>query len=264
MQGPEKAYYILIEDEISMEADNQKEIEVWGRVVRASLSMPGAKISRESYLRKELSKYVSEEIVDNAVRTTPAKAGVSAELIKKIAKSSLNFHKTGVTATSFATGIPGGWWVAGTLPADMTQFFWHISVILQKFAYLHGWPELFDEGGEPTDETIMIITIFVGVMFGASAASKALGELSEKVAAQVMTRLPKEALTKWGIYQLAKKVAAWIGYKLTKETFAKAISKAIPVISGFISGGITWVSFSNMSNRLQRHLEQLRPHTETA
>jgi hypothetical protein len=246
-----------------METDNQKEIEVWGRVVRASLSIPGAKISRESYLRKELSKYVSEDVVDKAVRTTPAKAGVPAKLIKKIASSSLMFHKSGVTATSFATGIPGGWWVAGTLPADMTQFFWHISVVLQKLAYLHGWPELFDEDGEPTDETIMIITLFVGVMFGASAASKALGELSEKVAAQVMTRLPKEALTKWGIYKLAKKVAAWIGIKLTKESFAKAISKAIPVISGFISGGITWVSFSTMSSRLQKHLEQLRPHTET-
>lgn len=246
-----------------METENQKEIEVWGRVVRASLSIPGAKISRETYLRKELSKYVSEDVVDKAVRTTPAKAGVPAELIKKIASSSLRFHKSGVTATSFATGIPGGWWVAGTLPADMTQFFWHISVVLQKLAYLHGWPELFDEDGEPTDETIMIVTIFVGVMFGASAASKALGELSEKVAAQVMIRLPKEALTKWGIYKLARSIAAWIGIKLTKESFTKAISKAIPVISGFISGGITWVSFSTMSSRLQKHLEQLRPHTET-
>ena len=152
--------------------------------------------------------------------------------------------------------------MAGTLPADMTQFFWHISVILQKLAYLHGWPELFDEDGEPNDETIMILTIFVGVMFGVSAASKALTELSEKVAAQVMIRLPKEALTKWGIYSLAKKVAAWIGIKLTKESFAKAISKAIPIVSGFISGGITWISFSAMSRRLQKHLEELRPHTD--
>jgi len=246
-----------------MTTENQKEIEVWGRVVRASMSIPGAKINRDSYLRKELSKHVSDDVVKKAVQTTPAKAGVPANIINKISKSSISFHKAGVTATSFATGVPGGWWIAGTLPADMTQFFWHISVILQKLAYLHGWPELFDEDGEPTDETIMIVTIFVGVMFGASAASKALGELSEKVATQVMVRLPKEALTKWGIYNLAKKVAAWIGIKLTKESFAKAISKAIPVISGFISGGITWISFSTMSNRLQKHLEQLRPHTDT-
>lgn len=245
-----------------MTTENQKDIEVWGRVVRASLSMPGAKVNRDSYLRKELSKYVSDDVVTKAVQTTPAKAGVPATVIKKISSSSIRFHKAGVTATSFATGIPGGWWVAGTIPADMTQFFWHISLVLQKLAYLHGWPELFDEDGEPTDETVMIVTIFIGVMFGASAASKALGELSEKVAAQVMVRLPKEALTKWGIYNLAKKVAAWIGIKLTKESFAKAISKSIPIISGFISGGITWISFSTMSSRLQNHLEQLRPHTD--
>lgn len=82
IQGSAKANRIF-NDVISMETNNQKEIEVWGRVVRASLSMPGAKISRESYLRKELSKYISEDIVDRAVQTTPAKAGVSAELIKK-------------------------------------------------------------------------------------------------------------------------------------------------------------------------------------
>ena len=245
-----------------MTDQNKTEIEVWSKVVRTSMAIPGAKINRENYLRKELSKHLPSDVVNNAVNTTPAKAGVSPEIIRKISNSSITFHKTGVTATSFATGIPGGWWVAGTLPADMTQFFWHISVILQKLAYLHGWPELFDEDGEPTDETIMIVTIFVGVMFGASAASKALGELSEKVAAQVMVRLPKEALTKWGIYKLAKKVASWIGIKLTKESFAKAVSKAIPFISGFISGGITWVSFSTMSRRLQKHLEELRPHTD--
>lgn len=246
-----------------METNNQKGIEIWARVLRTSLCMPNAKIIRESYLRKELSKYVPKDIVDRAVQTTPAKAGVPAELVKRIANSSISFHRVGVTATSFATGVPGGWWVASTLPADMTQFFWHISIVTQKLAYLHGWPELFDEDGEPSDETIMIITIFIGVMFGVSAASKALGELSEKIAAQVIVRLPKEALTKWGIYNLAKKVAKWIGIKLTKQSFAKAISKAIPVVSGVISGGITWGSFSQMSSRLQSHLEQLRLHTET-
>lgn len=246
-----------------MSYENTKEVEIWGKVLRTSMAMPGAKINRESYLQKELSKHFPKEVVNNAIQSTPAKAGIPASHIKKIADSSINFHKAGVTTTSFAAGIPGGWWIAGTLPAGMTQFFWHISVVLQKLAYLHGWPELFDEEGEPSDETIMIVTIFVGVMFGASTATKALAELSEKVAEQVLRRLPQKALTKWGIYQLAKQIAAWIGIKLTKETFAKAVSRVVPIIGGFIAGGITWVSFSTMSKRLQNHLEELRPHTQT-
>jgi hypothetical protein len=113
-----------------MTDQNKTEIEVWSKVVRTSMAMPGAKINRENYLRKELSKHLPSDVVNNAVNTTPAKAGVSLEIIRKISNSSITFHKAGVTATSFATGLPGGWWVAGTLPADMTQFFWHISVIL--------------------------------------------------------------------------------------------------------------------------------------
>jgi len=131
-----------------MSAGNSKEVEVWEKVMKGALSLPGAKINREAYLQKELSKHYTQDIVRFAIATTPAKAGVSASKINTISKSSIAWHRAGVTTASFATGIPGGWWIAGTMPADLTQFFWHVSVILQKLAYLHGWPELFvEEGG---------------------------------------------------------------------------------------------------------------------
>lgn len=133
-----------------------------------------------------------------------------------------------------------------------------MTVILQKLAYLYGWPELFEEDGEPDDETLMIFTVFVGVMFGAGTASKLLGDLAERVGQEVVKRLPQKALTKWGLYRLAKQVAKWIGVKLTKNTFARFLAKVIPVLSGFISGSISWVSFSLMSKRLKKHLEKLR------
>ena len=137
-------------------------------------------------------------------------------------------------------------------------------MILQKLAYLHGWPELFEEDTEPDDETLLVFTIFVGVMFGAATAAKVLGDLAERVGAQVMKRLPQQALTKWGIYNLAKQVAKWIGIQLTKQSFARVLSKVLPIVSGFISAGITWVTFSTMSRRLRRHLESLRLHRDSA
>ena len=245
-------------------SDGDKSSELWNRVLASALSLPGARISRAAYLRKELSKHFPDDVVQEAIDLTPAKAGVPSSTVRSIAQSSINWHRSGVTATSFAAGVPGGWWMAGTIPADLTQFFWHVVVILQKLAYLHGWPELLEEGGEPDDETLLIITVFVGVMFGAATAAKALGQLAERVSAQVLKRLPQKALTKWGFYGVAKQVAKWIGIRLTKQGFARVISKGIPIVSGFVSGSITWIWFSAMSKRLRVHLETLRPHLESA
>lgn len=232
-------------------------VDVWTHVLRAALAIPGAKIDRKAFLRKELSKHVTPEVLQSAIERTPAKAGVPKETIRRIAISSIRWHRSGVSGVSFVAGIPGGWWIAGTVPADLAQFFWHVVVILQKLAYLYGWPDFMGDEQQLDDETLLILTVFVGVMLGAESAAKILGDLAERVAAEVLKRLPREALTKWGLYRLAREIAKWFSIKLTKETFARYVSKVIPVISGFISGTITWVSFSIMSHRLRKHLESL-------
>jgi len=243
--------------------DGNGKIEVWNRVLRTALALPGARVNRAAYLKKELSKHFPEEVVQKAIETTPAKAGIPSSTIRSIAQSSIAWHRAGVSSTSFVVGLPGGWWMTGTIPADLTQFFWHVTVILQKLAYLHGWPELFEESTEPDDETLLVFTIFVGVMFGAATAAKLLGDLGERVGAQVLKRLPQQALTKWGVYNLAKQVAKWIGIRLTKQSFARVLAKVVPFVSGVISGIITWVLFSSMSRRLREHLETLRPHRDS-
>ena len=241
-----------------MSENESSSIEVWRRVLRSALSMPGARINRAAFLRRELLKHFSEDTVRKAIETRPANAGIPPSVVRSLAESSIAWHRAGVSALSFIIGLPGGWWMAGTVPTDLAQFFWHVTVILQKLAYLYGWPELFEEDGEPDDETLMVFTVFVGVMFGAGTASKLLGDLAERVGQEVVKRLPQKALTRWGLYRLAKQVAKWIGVKLTKQTFARYLAKAIPYISGFISGSISWVSFSLMSKRLKKHLENLR------
>src|SRR5437773_5867543 len=127
----------------------------------------------------------------------------------------------------------------------------------QKLAYLYGWPELFSEDSELDDETLLILTVFIGVMLGAESAAKILGDIAERAAAQVIKRLPREALTKWGLYRLAREVAKWIGIKLTKDSFAWYLSRIVPILAGIISGTVTWISFSLMTSRLAAHLESL-------
>src|SRR6266699_3619297 len=163
------------------------------------------------------------------------------------------------SGVSFASGLPGGWWIAGTVPVDLTQFFWHSFVMLQKLAYLYGWPELFSEDSELEldDETLLILTVFVGAMLGAESAAKVLSDIAERAATQVLKRLPRETLTKLGLNRLAREVAKSIGIKLTEDSFARYLSRIVPILGGIISGTVTWISFSLMTSRLAAHLESL-------
>jgi hypothetical protein len=231
--------------------------DVWNSVLRAALALPGVKVDRKAFLRRALLKHVTEKVLQSAIDTSPAKAGVSKKIILRVATANVKWHRAGVSTLSFASGLPGGWWIAGTVPADFTQFFWHVLVILQKLAYLYGWPELFSGDNELDDETLLILTVFVGVMLGAESAAKVLGDVADRASAQVLKRLPREALGKWGLYRLAREVAKRIGIKLTDESFARYISRIVPILGGIISGTVTWVSFSLMTSRLAAHLESL-------
>jgi hypothetical protein len=233
--------------------------DVWNSVLRTALLLPGARVDRKAFLRRALSKHVTEKVLQSAIDTSPAKAGVSRNTIRRIATARIKWHRGGVSALSFASGLPGGWWIAGTVPADLTQSFWHVLVILQKLAYLYGWPELFSEDSELEldDETLLILTVFVGAMLGAESAAKVLGDIAERAAAQVLKRLPRETLTKWGLYHLAREVAKRIGIKLTEDSFGRYLLRIVPILGGIISGTVTWISFSLMTSRLAAHLESL-------
>jgi hypothetical protein len=231
--------------------------DAWNSVLRTALALPGVKVDREAFLRRALSKHVTEKVLQSAIDTSPAKAGVSKNTIRRIATAHIKWHRAGVSALSFASGLPGGWWIAGTVPADFTQFFWHVLVIVQKLAYLYGWPELLREDSELDDETLLIPTVFVGVMLGAESAAKVLGDMAERAAPQVLKRLPREALTKRGLYRLAREVGKRIGIKFTEDSLARYVSRIVPIVGGILSGTVTWISFSLMTSRLAAHLKSL-------
>ncbi|MDD3041300.1 MAG: hypothetical protein PHO71_25985, partial [Bacteroides sp.] len=67
-----------------------------------------------------------------------------------------------------------------------------------------------------------------------------------------------KALTKGTIYPIVKKIAQAIGVKMTKDIFAKGVSKVIPVIGGVASGGLTYVTFRPMAYKLKKHLSELK------
>ena len=231
------------------------ELVSWDKVMNAALSMPMVKVDRTAFLTKEFSMY------DNAdqLRDKRPIDLFDAEAIERAARGVINSHLTTATVTSTAAGIPGGLAMAATMPADIAQYYWHVLVVAQKLGYLYGWPDLLDDKGQITEGTRNVLTLFVGVMFGAQAANKLVGEIAKRVSLQAAKRLPQQALTKTIYYPVIKQVAKWIGVKMTKDTFGKGVGKAIPILGGVLSGAITAFSFKPMAEKLQKHLREEMP-----
>lgn len=241
---------------MAKQIDKQPE-QVFEDILAAAANMPGVRIDRDAFLKRSLRKHFGYSTVKKAIEKNPAAAGISPEAIKRIAKESINYETGKVTAISTAAGIPGGFAMIGTVPADLAQYFAHVLRITQKLAYLYSWPSLFDENGEMDDQTKSLLTLFIGIMFGAQAANEGIAKIAAKVAANLEKKLPQQALTKGFIYPIVKKVASYLGVKLTKDTFAKGVGKIVPVVGGVVSGGLTLATFRPMCAKLRNYLADL-------
>lgn len=230
------------------------EVDLWNKAMNMAMAIPFVKVNREEFIKKELSPFCTPEQIQVAISETPIKV-LNVGQISKIANGCIKYHLTLVCSASALAGIPGGWAMAGTIPADIAQFYAHVFALTQKMLYIYGWPDLQNEEGKLTDEAAQILTLFTGVMMGSQVASEALKQLANAFAKQVAVRLPKQALTKYAIYNISKQVAKWIGIKLTKDSFSKGISKVIPLIGAPISAGLTYWTFKPMANKLKKYLD---------
>ncbi|GGO61569.1 hypothetical protein GCM10010910_09690 [Microbacterium nanhaiense] len=254
--------------------DTPNEIQSAGtkftQVLDAAAKLPGVRINRAQYLRTALKRHCAQDQIEEAIRTSPAAAGIPMRVITEVANTSITYETTKVSGISAVAGLPGGLAMIGTVPADLAQYMGHMLRIAQKLAYIYSWPDLFAEGDELDEATESVLTLFVGVMFGVQIAQGGVTKLAAMIAANVAKKLPQKALTKGLIYPVVKKVAGYIGVSMTKKMFASGVAKAIPVVGAVLSGGLTLGTFLPMSKRLQKHLASLelthpsRRHASTA
>lgn len=238
-----------------MERDNKFE-----NVLRTAIKLPGIKINRASFLRKELNKFCDDETIKKAVETNPAQAGINVKIINNIAKSCIAYETTKVTAISTAAGIPGGLAVIGTAPADLAQYFGHILRIMQKLVYLYGWQEFVDDNNDKNDfddGMMNQIVLFSGVMFGVDGVNVVIDKIAKAIAKNVSKKVMEKAFKKGVIYSVVKKVGAKIGVKMSPQVVLKGVGKVIPVLGAVVSGGITAAGFLPMSHRLRKYLSRL-------
>ncbi|MET7409811.1 hypothetical protein [Streptomyces parvulus] len=224
----------------------------------AAAKLPAVRINREAYLRSALARRCSEEQIRRAVEETPAAAGVPIELLDKVANESIRYETAKVSTLSAAAGIPGIIALPATVPADTAQYVGHMLRIAQKLAYLYSWPDLFSsEGDEVGDAAKSVLTLFFGVMFGTRSANVAVAKVAGMMAEQVAKKLPQKALTLGVVYPMVKKVAGYLGVRMTTQSFATTVSKAIPLVGAAVSGGLTFATYLPMAKRLKKHLAGL-------
>lgn len=235
--------------------DNQKSTNnSFELVLVNALKIPGVKVNRKEFLAHALADKVSITQLNEAIDKGPVEAGISLDILNKIAKSHIEKRTLQSSGASFAAGLPGGLAMAATIPADTLQFFGVALRLAQELAYLFGHKDMWHNQKIDIERVKGELTLFLGVMFGVGGSASALKILSAKLSQQMLKKLPQQALTKTIYYPIIKKIAAFIGVSLTKKTFAQGLSKAIPVLGGVISGGLTYASMKPMGNRLRQAL----------
>lgn len=240
----------------ALDQNGNGEIDIVDIIVLA-MKTPGIHISRSSFLQKELFKNHTQDVVNKAIETTPAKAGISPDEIDKIADETIKFERTCVSGISTALGVPGGWAMVATIPADIIQYYGYTLRAAQKLLYLYGFPEIdsLEDGLQLDTETINNLILCLGVMNGVAGANNAVKGMAKALAIGVEKKLLNAALAKGTFYPLVKAVAKWFGIKMTKAIFAGFFKKAIPVVGGVIGGGITFFSFKPCCERLKVSLQ---------
>ena len=221
---------------------------------------PGVRINRDEFLRQELTKLrASEEVIERALATSPALAGVPLLALDTLADETITYETNKSAALSFAVGLPGGFAMLGTIPADLMQYYAHALRIMQKLAYLYGWRDLLADVDED-DEMLGVLAVFFGVMLGVGGAAQSLtafARIAAKTAYQ--KHVTKRALMSITWYPVVKYSLRVIGINITKSSFTKGASKIVPVIGGFVSSGLTFMALQTQSARLKGHLRELPP-----
>lgn len=226
-------------------------------VIIMGLKIPGIRVNRDEFLRTEFKKELPPETIEAAVSGTPAGAGISSEMVDRKAHDSIAFERNMVSGISTALGMPGGAAMIATIPADIAQYYGYMLRAAQKLMYLYGFPDIeVKETASGFDaETLNILTVCLGVMYGVAGAGNAIRAMARALGKGVEKQLVKKTLTKGTIYPIVKKIAKWFGVRMTKQVFAGFFKKAIPVVGGVVGGAITYVSFGPCCERLQNTLK---------
>lgn len=217
------------------------------QTIGAVSKLPVVRVEREAFLRKH---FAGSPHLDVILESGP-QAVFTAESLRQKANGIIKGSAAKTSLTSFATGLPGNPVVmVAAGGADVAQYFGFAINLAQQIAYLFGEDDLFDGGGQLSEAAQVRVIAYLGAMFGAAGAAALVSQTSKLAGANLGKKVAAQALTKTAWYPLVKKVGALVGKQVTKKTVEKTITKALPIVGGVLSGGLTYVTFRPMGHRL--------------
>ena len=227
------------------------------QVIELAVQIPGVKVNRDSFLMSVFQKK-NQELKENILALGPIEAGIDRDELMKLARSLVVDRTIKSTAMSFAAGLPGGLALAATIPADTIQYFGMALRLAQEIAYLYGEDDLWSEGNLKEEKVMNTLIIYCGVMFGAGGAAATLRVLTSQLGKQALKKIPQMALTKTFYYPLVKSIVKFFGGRMTREVFGEVVAKAVPILGGIVSGGITFATLRPQGFRLANVLDEAK------
>ena len=225
-------------------------------IVAQAARMPGVSVDRATYLSMALGRRRDQRIIQAAIKTTPAYAGISDRDIELAALKSIAKERRRTTLISAAAGIPGGAAMAATVPADLVQFWMHLLRVLQKLSYLYGWGDLVSlDGREPDGPKRAAVVLFLATMAGIEEADGALRSLAILRVSGAQESDLRAALLREPYSSAVAASSAALSTRLTTRLTGQVAEKAIPVVGGLISGKVSNASFNDMAKRLHKQLK---------
>ena len=231
------------------------------QVLQQVVKLPVVKVDRSKFLVDKFSKELDPKDISTLLEQGPSSL-LSQEILDRVANACIMDNVLLASGTSVLAGLPGGLAMAITIPADVAQFYAFSLKLAQELGYIYGYDDLWASRDELSEDAQNTLLLYLGVMLGVNGTAALLRSGGVTVAKHVMTTVPQKAVAKAGWYPILKKVMKIFGVTLTRRGLAKGMGKAIPILGGVISGGLTYATMKPMGERLQKELSKLVNYSE--
>lgn len=223
------------------------------QIIEGAIKLPGMRVNRREFLSKTFSDVSSEKL--HMIMEEGPQAVFSTEELEKIADKVIRKNTEKSTTASVMAGLPSNPLVmAGTFTADMVQYYGFALRMAQQLGYLYGVSDLLSDEGNLTEEGRQTLQLYLAAMLGISGGKAGIMFVARGFGTHAGKQIIAKPLTKTMWYPLIKTIGKQIGIQVTKKGTSKLVSKAVPILGGVISGGITYVSMKPMGKRLMRAL----------
>ncbi len=222
-------------------------------IVILALKTPGVRIDRNEFLRTQLARNYTAEIIEKAVSGTPVTAGIQLAELDRIAEVCITDEDKENSKISSDRNIPES--------VAIVSMYGCLLRVVQKLLYLYGFPDLGLTKNEEQIETgvLNILILCLGVIYEIEGSDDAIKAVAKAMGTKVDRQLFRKALTEGTIKPFVINVAKWFGTNLAKQLGGSLLRK-VPVAGGLIASvvlggsGFTKVSFIAMGKRLESTL----------